>query len=48
MECEECGTPEALQVSVEFESGMTDSLHLCDDCLDEFQEGSFVTDVVHH
>ncbi len=46
MECDECGTPEAVQVSVEFESGMTESLGLCEDCLGEFQKGDLVADVV--
>lgn len=45
MECTECGTQAATQVTVEYTSGRTETLALCTDCRDEFEEGEFVQNV---
>lgn len=45
MECTECDSEAAAQVTVEYTNGRTETLALCTDCRVEFEEGEFVQNV---
>ena len=43
--CAECGDDSAAPVTVEYATGRTEKLPLCDSCRGEYESGSLVNDV---
>lgn len=45
MECDECGTGDAELTNVDHEVDGAETIPLCADCRDEFEDGGLVEDV---
>lgn len=45
MDCSECGTGDAALTKVKYEVDKTETIPLCADCRDEFQDGGLVEEI---